>query len=436
MRWRFLVPLATAALGLAGGIVGSRLATDPPPEPAGKGAPTASRPPKGPAERATVLGQAPAVQALQALPYVDGTYDPEAEKRGVLLHDQARSSPGLNLYCSRDLKSALLLDLAGQVVHRWRFPAAVDHCELLPAGEVLGLRQDRGLTKVDAASKVLWRYDDQAHHAFWVHDTGEIYLLVRRAVRRPELHPIYEVYEDAVAVLSADGRKQREISLLAALERSAFRFLLPSVHDRPFAAKTTGREPVVDLLHANQVEVFDGSQAARSPLFARGNLLVSFRNVSSVVILDPSGERILWLWGPSNLAYPHHPSLLPSGNVLLFNNGTEASEVLELDPMTYRVVWRWGESKGFFSATRGSCQRLPNGNTLITESNKGYVFEITPGGDKVWEWANPLLLEGQVRAYVWRMWRYRAEALGFLKAAPAAGASPPPAPAAPETPRG
>ncbi|MHC4720712.1 MAG: arylsulfotransferase family protein, partial [Planctomycetota bacterium] len=43
----------------------------------------------------------------------------------------------------------------------------------------------------------------------------------------------------------------------------------------------------------------------------------------------------------------------------------------------------------FFSKRRGSCQRLPNGNTLITESDEGRVFEITRGGETVWEFYEP-----------------------------------------------
>jgi len=37
----------------------------------------------------------------------------------------------------------------------------------------------------------------------------------------------------------------------------------------------------------------------------------------------------------------------------------------------------------------GSCQRLPNGNTLITESNPGRAFEVTPDQKIVWEYINP-----------------------------------------------
>jgi len=34
-------------------------------------------------------------------------------------------------------------------------------------------------------------------------------------------------------------------------------------------------------------------------------------------------------------------------------------------------------------------QRLPNGNTLITEGACGRIFEVTPGHEIVWEYINP-----------------------------------------------
>jgi hypothetical protein len=38
---------------------------------------------------------------------------------------------------------------------------------------------------------------------------------------------------------------------------------------------------------------------------------------------------------------------------------------------------------------RGGAQRLPNGNTLITESDKGRAFEVTREGEIVWDFYNP-----------------------------------------------
>ena len=43
----------------------------------------------------------------------------------------------------------------------------------------------------------------------------------------------------------------------------------------------------------------------------------------------------------------------------------------------------------FFSRTCGSNQRLPNGNTLITETDYGRVFEVTRDNEIVWEFISP-----------------------------------------------
>jgi hypothetical protein len=37
----------------------------------------------------------------------------------------------------------------------------------------------------------------------------------------------------------------------------------------------------------------------------------------------------------------------------------------------------------------GAATRLPNGNTLATESDRGRAIEVTPDGDTVWEYLNP-----------------------------------------------
>ena len=67
------------------------------------------------------------------------------------------------------------------------------------------------------------------------------------------------------------------------------------------------------------------------------------------------------------------------------------SKVIEIDPFTQETVWayRGTPENGFFTATCGSNQRLPNGNTLITESDAGRAFEVTPDNQIVWEYYNP-----------------------------------------------
>ena len=56
-------------------------------------------------------------------------------------------------------------------------------------------------------------------------------------------------------------------------------------------------------------------------------------------------------------------------------------------------------------------QRFPNGNTLITESDTGRAFEITRGGQIVWEWFNPFF-SAKGRAIVFKMKRLEADIVG------------------------
>jgi len=100
--------------------------------------------------------------------------------------------------------------------------------------------------------------------------------------------------------------------------------------------------------------------------------------------------------------------MLGSGNILVFDNGPERgySRLIEVNPLTETIEWEYvgNPPSSFFSRTRGSCQRLPNGNTLVCESNKGRAFEVTREGRVVWEWFNPEIVEGK-RSLIYRMER-------------------------------
>jgi hypothetical protein len=78
---------------------------------------------------------------------------------------------------------------------------------------------------------------------------------------------------------------------------------------------------------------------------------------------------------------------------LIFNNIStfDSSQVLEFHPCTQEIHWeyRGTDAQPFFSRTCGSNQRLPNGNTLISETDHGRAFEVFRDGTIVWEFINP-----------------------------------------------
>lgn len=346
---------------------------------------------------------------LDTLPYVSGTRDSHPERRGVILREPDKSWPGFNLYGPDTEPVAYLVDMEGKVRYRWSSDGDPWlHRELLRDGSLLVLVVDQAILKLDRDSNVVWRRSGQFHHGLWVAEDGKIYALTEEPEPVPAIHREVDTLVNYVTVLSPDGEVLERISILDVILDSPYAFLLTRVDD----VSLGGEEFPLDPLHANHVEVFDGSLVDESPLFARGNLLLSLRNMNLVVILDALTREVVWAWGPNNLLFQHQPTLLENGRLLIFDNGVEQSRVLDLDPLSQRVVWSY-TAEDFFSRTRGSVQRLANGNTLITESASGYVFEVTEEGERVWTFASPHFTEDGKRASIWRMTRYRPDELDF-----------------------
>ena len=121
--------------------------------------------------------------------------------------------------------------------------------------------------------------------------------------------------------------------------------------------------------------------------------MVSMLFLDTIFIIDMESEKIVWALGSGMFKRQHQPTLLESGTMLIFNNyyTDSASQVIEFEPLTQEIVWsyRGNGTDPFFSRTCGSNQRLPNGNTLITETDYGRVFEVTRDNEIVWEFISP-----------------------------------------------
>ena len=370
-----------------------------------------------PPDTRNIQGQAVAArQMIASLPYIDAAFDPESHRRGVLLHEPSRAQDGVNFYHLAKAPEARILNMQGEQLHGWSLSTRQwEHAEPLPNGDLIVVIKNQQILRLDRDSQLLWRRRVRVHHSVDVQPNGEIYAITRKTRLVPGVHPQTPVVDDDVAVFSAEGLLLREISVLDQLLASPFAMLLPRAELGRFASGSASDGAEIDLLHANHIQVLDGALLERSPIYARGNILLSLRNINTILILDAQAGGVAWAWGPSNLIRQHHPAMLDNGNILLFNNGFEESEVLELDPLSLRILWRFAPGPEFFSATRGGGQRLDNGNTLITESDRGYVHEVDPKGELVWQFANPAVDTAGKREIIWSMKRFAPGALPFLE---------------------
>lgn len=365
--------------------------------------------------------QTDAVKKLSSMGYVDGTVDANVDRSGVLVNLQDETQDGVNFYASRKQSRAQLLDMKGVVLHEWnvRGMGGWQHVSLLPDGSIIGLVKNKQVFKIDKDSNVLWTYKGRVHHDLDVVKDGRVFVLSRTASMMPKYDKNHPTVDDLVVELSPEGEELSQFSILKMIEDSPYAFLLgdtDSLTAKKVRRANPRRNKEYDILHSNHVEVFDGSLAEKSPIFAEGNMLLSPRNTHTMMIVDPKTKEIVWLWGSSKLIFPHHPTVTEAGTILVFNNGNDEtrSQVVEVDPLTNDIIWTYGPTEEFFSETRGSNFRLDNGNTLITESDTGYVFEVTPKGKTVWEFANPHVEKKKgLRMAIWRMTRFSRDELTF-----------------------
>lgn len=346
-------------------------------------------------------------------------------KLGLTGHDPAKAFQGYTLYTPMfGAGTVYLLDMEGNLVHTWRAPLPPGlYGYLLPNGNLFYLGKTPvepgaffptwpifkggALMEMDWEGKVVWEHYDPAHH----HDGrrteagGAVYLAnelvppeVQSDVRGglPGSEHEGRLWADRIVEVDAQGR--------TVWEWHAWEHLDP---ERDVITPT-------DLRH----EWSHGNTVVPLP---DGDVMVSFRNISTVARIDRDTGKFVWRLDGALLSQQHDPSLLPNGNVLIYNNGSRRehpvifSNVIEVEPETGRVVWEYRDRSSvmsFFSSYLSGAQRLPNGNTLVCEGLTGRIFEATRAGEIVWEYVNPHFFEAPVFGTtnaVFRAFRYGAE---------------------------
>jgi hypothetical protein len=195
--------------------------------------------------------------------------------------------------------------------------------------------------------------------------------------------------------------------------------------------------------------------------FAPNHIIISSREASFIAIVARDGS-IVWQIGPDFSVSPelrairqtigqHHAHFIPkglpgAGNLMVFDNGGPSgygspssiapngtgiyarptSRVLEIDPVSLKLVWSY-TAPAFFATNISGAQRLPNGNTLITEGPDGRIFEVTKDGAIVWEYVFPLFAGARKTNSVYRAYRLPYEWIPQIARPAERAVTPPPA---------
>ena len=199
----------------------------------------------------------------------------------------------------------------------------------------------------------------------------------------------------------------------------------------------TGPDGQGDIFHINCASYlgpnkwFDQGDERFNP----ENIIMDSREANIMFIISKKNGKVVWSIGPDytvsrelRIMGPiigmHHSHMIPKGlpgegNIMVFDNGGWAgygapsqvsaqgikserrdySRVMEINPLTLKIEWSFSAadlgwktpftSTYFYSPLTSNAQRMPNGNTVITEGTTGRIIEVTADKELVWEYNYP-----------------------------------------------
>lgn len=317
---------------------------------------------------------------------------------------------------------AYVIDRDGTVLHTWEadptrmfteetlaafsgFPGAqninVQGIAIGPDGALTVTFQGRNVfpyqiavAQFDWEGDLRWIRINKSHHWPSVGPDGRVYVPIARikhgqgfvAGTKEKLDCRFgAVFQEGVAILSPEGRTLREFWMEDVVKAHDMQGLAYAVRDD------------CDPYHVNHVSLLNEAAAARMPGTRRGDLLVSLRSTSSLVVLDQdTGMVITVLFGP--MVAQHSAVPLPDGSIAMFDNlggidtlrGTRILRIVPNAPglgsETLFPRHKTGTGANLLSVAQGAVRFSKDGTRgLIAETLGGRVIEFdVKSGQALW----------------------------------------------------
>jgi len=334
-------------------------------------------------------------------------------------------------------------------------------------GRLLGDEESNDLSVVDWHGNIVWTWKRAGvHHDFQREgnpvgyyvpgmdpyvDKGRTLFVSHKIVKNKRISD-KPLYDDVILEVDYSGKILFEWLASDHVREMGFSRLARIVMYR-YPNYTMTRTPGVvggDWIHINSASWLGPNKWYDSgdERFNPENIIYSGRQTNTMGIIDRKTGKIVWHLGPDytrtrrlrklgQIIGQHHAHMIPKGlpgegNILIFDNGgyggygvpsstapygvnvdkRDYSRVIEINPVTLKVVWEYTAQKAgnrdkykFYSDYVSSAQRLPNGNTLITEGSVGRIFEVTPDYKTVWEYISPYYNKSENFNLVYRAYR-------------------------------
>ncbi len=335
--------------------------------------------------------------------------DPARLKLGQAQDQSMEEAKALEAMNLKQPRQTVLIDMMGNIVHAWPSRGELK-VVLLPNGNLF-----EQYVEYDWNGNVVreLKSPTKTHHDGRVLPNGNYLLLCYEDLPKEKLSGVKDVEVPWWGLIKRSGIKLIGDTIIEMTPDQKVVWEWKSSAELDIN-RFSPVNPENDWTHGNTISPIPENRwyDAGDKRFKPGNIIYNPRNLDQIVIIDKETKKIVWSWAHSingGLSHPHSVDMIPKGmpgegNLILFDNGlfprnrdhNGQSMVLEINPVAKEIVWKY-ETMGysnmkFFSKTQGFAQRLPNGNTLIIESNTGRAFQVKTvkghpdGGEIVWEY--------------------------------------------------
>ncbi len=280
------------------------------------------------------------------------------------------------------------------------------HPIVLPNGDVFLKDHFSPLFRIDACGQPAWKNDANVfHHSTELDADGNIW--VPSVIEPHSVKGVPDDFlEDAIAEVDPDGKLLFKKSVTELLIENHLEHLI-------FSNGTY----VYDTTHLNDIQpvLTDG------PYWKRGDLFLSLRNISSIMLYRPSTNQLIWhMEGP--WLSQHDVDILDDHRIAVYDNHAEDrgkmakvedhSRIVTYDFATGAVSTlfdRLMADEKIQTLFAGSFTQLPNGGALIEDTTNARLMVAGPDGSLQAEMVNRAS-NGKIYQLGWA--RYVDQALG------------------------
>jgi hypothetical protein len=245
------------------------------------------------------------------------------------------------------------------------------------------------LVKIDKNSQLVWQNQEGVfHHSleqdhegnFWVPSAVYPYQIDRYVGTD---HGNY--FDDVITKVSADGKILFQKSVSNLFIENNLGFLL-----FPITSFFSN-----DPLHLNDIQPVLND----SPYWKQGDLFLSLRNQSMIILYRPSTNKIIWK-GLGHTVAQHDVDILDDHRISIFDNnlqlfgnkqvnGNNAVVIYDFKTDSYSKYFDESlEQYDVRTATSGRSQILDNGNLFIEETEYGRLLYLNKDTSLQWQYVN------------------------------------------------